>query len=72
VADQISFTPGDRVELVGGPFAKFRGNVKEVDQTRQRLLVILEMGKANAHLVKPGSEGLPVECGFQEVKKVAS
>jgi len=35
-------------------------------------MVILEMGKANAHLVKPGSEGLPVECGFQEVKKVAS
>jgi len=32
VADQISFIPGERVELVGGPFAKFRGNVKEVDQ----------------------------------------
>jgi len=72
VADQLSFTPGERVELASGPFAKFRGSVKKVDQIRQRLLVILEMGKANAHLVKPGSEGLPVECRFQEVKKVAS
>ncbi len=56
------FTPGDVVEIIGGPFAKSRGKVREVNNDKRMLLVI----------VKIFGRDTPVELKFLEVKKIAS
>jgi transcription antitermination factor NusG len=71
MADQALFTPGEMVKVVSGPFATFTGNIREVNQSRQMLLVIVQLEKDNS-LVKAGTGGVPIELKFQEVVKVTS
>jgi transcription antitermination factor NusG len=67
--DQRSFTPGDRVEVINGPFATFAGRVEAVNGERQMLKVRVELG--NSPLVRAGTGGVPVELRFKEVRKTA-
>jgi transcription antitermination factor NusG len=71
VADQISFTPGETVKIISGPFATLTGIVKDINQSRQMLVVTVQLSKDNP-LVKVGSGDLPIELRFREVKKVTS
>ena len=71
VADQVLFTPGEMVKVVSGPFATFTGSIRKVNQSRQMLLVIVQMQKDNP-LVIAGTGGVPIELKFQEVVKVTS
>ncbi len=60
--EEQSFTPGDVVELTHGPLAKSRGKVRDVNNDKRMLLVIVEIFGRDT----------PVELKFQEVKKIAS
>jgi transcription antitermination factor NusG len=71
MADQISFTPGETVKIISGPFAAFTGNIREVNQNRQMLLVIVRLESDNPR-VKAGAGEIPIELSFAEVKKIAS
>ena len=70
MSDQTYFTPGETVKVISGPFASFTGNIKEVNQSRQMLSVIVQLEKDNP-LVKVGSGGVAVELKFQEVVRVS-
>ena len=60
--DEQSFTPGDVVEILGGPFAKLTGKVRDVNNDKRMLAVVVKIfGRAT-----------PVELKFREVKKIAS
>ena len=64
-AKQASFTPGDWVEIVSGPFTKARCVVEAVNDDRQMLKVRV---KEDLNII--GNPDLPIELKFQEVKKV--
>jgi transcription antitermination factor NusG len=60
--DEQSFTPGDVVEIISGPFAKLTGKVRDVNDDKRMLAVV----------VKIFGRDTPVELKFREVKKIAS
>jgi len=70
MSDQIIYMPGETVKIISGPFASLTGDIKEVNQGRQMLLVIVQMEKDHP-LVKVGSGGVAVELKFQEVVRVS-
>jgi transcriptional antiterminator NusG len=59
--DEQSFTPGDVVEIISGPFAKLTGKVRDVNDDKRMLAVV----------VKIYGRDTPVELKFKEVKKIA-
>jgi transcriptional antiterminator NusG len=60
--EEQSFTPGDVVEIISGPFAKLTGKVRDVNNDKRMLAVV----------VKIYGRDTPVELTFREVKKIAS
>ena len=62
MGEEQSFTPGDVVEILTGPFAKLSGKVRDVNNDEQMLLIIVEIFGRDT----------PVELKFREVKKTAS
>ena len=60
--EEQSFTPGDVVEIIHGPFAKLTGKVRDVNNDKRMLLIIVEIFGRDT----------PVELSFREVKKIAS
>jgi len=60
--EEQSFTPGDVVEILTGPFAKLTGKVRDVNN-HQRMLEVV---------VKIFGRDTSVELTFREVKKIAS
>jgi transcriptional antiterminator NusG len=60
--EEQSFKPGDVVEILTGPFAKLIGKVRDVNDDKRMLLIIVEIFGRDT----------PVELTFQEVKKIAS
>jgi transcriptional antiterminator NusG len=60
--EEQSFTPGDVVEIISGPFAKLTGKVRDVNGEKQMLAVV----------VKIYGRDTPVELTFREVKQIAS
>jgi transcriptional antiterminator NusG len=60
--DEQSFKSGDVVEIIHGPFAKAKGKVRNVNNDKRTLLII----------VKIFGRDTPVELKFREVKKIAS
>jgi transcription antitermination factor NusG len=72
--EKQSFTPGEMVEIVKGPFSfingpstKAYGRVREVNNDKQMLVVIVKEARAAIILGE-----IPVELGFREVKKISS
>jgi transcription termination/antitermination protein NusG len=59
--EEQSFTPGDVVEIISGPFAKLTGKVRDVNIDKRMLLIIVEIFGRDT----------PVELKFQEVRKIA-
>ena len=59
--EEQSFKPGDVVEIIGGPFAKLTGKVRDVNNDKRMLAVIVEIFGRDT----------TVELTFREVKKVA-
>jgi transcription termination/antitermination protein NusG len=62
MGDEQPFTPGDVVEILNGPFAKLTGKVRDVNNDKRMLLIIVEIFGRDT----------PVELQFLEVKKIAS
>ncbi len=62
MGEEQSFTPGDVVEILNGPFAKLTGKVRDVNNDKRMLLIIVEIFGRDT----------PVELTFREVKKIAS
>jgi transcription antitermination factor NusG len=60
--EKQSFTSGDVVEIISGPFAKLTGKVRDVNDDKRMLAVV----------VKIFGRDTPVELKFREVKKIAS
>jgi transcriptional antiterminator NusG len=60
--EEQSFKPGDVVEIISGPFAKYTGKVRDVNNDKRMLAVV----------VKIYGRDTPVELRFREVKKIAS
>jgi len=60
--EEQSFISGDVVEIISGPFAKLTGRVRDVNNDKRMLAVIVEIfGRDTV-----------VELTFREVKKIAS
>jgi len=62
MGEEQSFTPGDVVKILTGPFAKLTGKVRDVNDDKRMLLIIVEIFGRDT----------PVELTFREVKKIAS
>jgi len=60
--EEQSFTPGDVVQIITGPFAKLTGKVRDVNDDKRMLLIIVEIFGRDT----------PVELTFREVMKIAS
>jgi transcription antitermination factor NusG len=60
--EEQSFTPGDVVEIIHGPFAKLTGKVRDINSDNRMLAVV----------VKIFGRDTTVELKFREVKKIAS
>jgi transcriptional antiterminator NusG len=60
--EEQSFTPGEMVEILSGPFAKATGRVRHINNDKRTLVIIVEIFGRDT----------PVELTFREVKKVAS
>ena len=59
--EEQSFTPGDVVEIISGPFAKLTGKVRDINNDKHMLLIIVEIFGRDT----------PVELTFREVMKIA-
>ena len=60
--EEQSFISGDVVKIISGPFAKLTGRVRDVNNDKRMLAVIVEIfGRDTV-----------VELTFREVKKIAS
>ena len=57
--EEQSFKPGEVVEIIKGPFAKFTGKVRDVNNEVQTLVMIVDIFGRDT----------PVELKFREVKK---
>ena len=71
--EEQSFKPGETVEIVRGPFsfingpsAKAYGKVREVNNDKQMLVVIVKEGTMGIIMGE-----IPIELGFREVKKIS-
>lgn len=65
--EEQSFKPGEIVEIISGPFTKAAGKIREVNNDKRMLVVIVKEGQV------AGIFGdLPVELRFREVKKIAA
>ena len=60
--EEPSFTHGEMVEILSGPFAKATGRVRDVNNDKRTLVIIVEIFGRDT----------PVELAFREVKKIAS
>ena len=60
--EEQSFSPGDSVEIIHGPFTKFTGKVRDINNDKRMLLIIVEIFGTDTS----------VELRFKEVKKIAS
>ena len=60
--EEQSFTPGDVVEIIHGPFAKLTGKVRDINKDKRMLAVA----------VKIFGSDTTIELTFREVKKIAS
>ena len=60
--EEQSFTLGDVAQIITGPFAKLTGKVRDVNNDKRMLLIIVEIFGRDT----------PVELTFREVKKIAS
>jgi transcriptional antiterminator NusG len=58
--EEQSFTPGDVVEIISGPFAKFTGKVRDVNSDKRMLAVIVKIFGRDTN----------VELNFREVRKI--
>jgi transcription antitermination factor NusG len=67
VKAEQSFNPGEIVEVVSGPFTKAVCKVRDINNDKQMLAVIVVAG---SFAEKFGH--FPLELKFQEVKKIAS
>lgn len=57
---KIAFKVGDRVKIKEGPFENFEGNVEEVNETKGKVRVVIQIfGRPN-----------PVELGYWEIEPV--
>ena len=72
--EEQSFKPGEMVEIVSGTFPfingpsmKAYGKVREVNDDKQMLVVVVKEGRIG---IIHGE--IPIELGFREVKKIAS
>ena len=65
--EEQSFRPGDVVEIISGLFTKATGKVRDVNNGRHTLVVVVKDGLSG---IVVGD--LPVELKFREVKKIAS
>jgi len=65
--EEQSFTPGEAVEITSGPFTKATGKVRDVNNDKRMLVVVVKEGQAGKIL-----GDLPIELKFREVKKIAS
>jgi len=71
--EEQSFKPGEMVEIVSGPFSfingpstKAYGRVRDVNNDRRMLVVIVKEGRVGIIMGE-----IPVELGFREVKKIS-
>jgi transcriptional antiterminator NusG len=62
MGEEQSFKPGDVVEILTGPFAKLSGKVRDVNDDKRALLIIVEIFGRDT----------PVQLKFREVMKIAS
>ena len=60
--EEQSFISGDVVEIISGPFAKLTGRVRDVNNDKRMLAVIVEIFGRDTTF----------ELKFREVKKIAS
>jgi len=63
--EEQSFTPGDVVEIISGPFAKLNGKVRDVNSEKQMLAVKVKDERIEGIILGE----ILVELGFQEVTK---
>jgi transcription antitermination factor NusG len=65
--EKQSFTPGEIVEVISGPFTKAVCKVRDINNDKKMLAVIVVEG-----FVAEKFGQFPIELKFQEVKKIAS
>ena len=63
--DEQSFTPGEMVEIISGPFTKATGEVKDVNSEKQMLAVKVKDERIEGIILGE----ILVELGFKEVMK---
>ena len=63
--EEQSFTAGEMVEILKGPFTQLTGEIRDVNSDKQMLAVIVKDERVEGIIL---GEVL-VELGFQEVKK---
>ncbi len=63
--EEQSFTPGEMVEIISGPFTKATGEVKEVNSEKQMLAVKVKDERIEGIILGE----ILIELGFQEVMK---
>jgi transcription antitermination factor NusG len=68
MTEREPFTPGERVEITDGPFETLTGEIKEVNNKREMLKVMVRL--QNSPRVKVGFGEVPVELRFREVRKI--
>jgi transcription antitermination factor NusG len=68
--DEQSFTQGEMVKIISGPFAIYTGKIEAVNKDKQMLKVTVSL--ENNPLVRAGTGEAPVELGFREVMKTPS
>ena len=65
--EEQSFKPGDVVEIISGPFAKLTGKVRDVNNDKRMLAVIVVEGS-----IAEKFGHFSLELKFQEVRKRAN
>jgi transcription antitermination factor NusG len=63
--EEQSFTPGEMVEIISGPFTKATGEVKDVNSEKQMIAVKVKDERIEGIILGE----ILIELGFQEVMK---